>query len=469
MSQSKKALIVSYLFSPNNEIGAVRPTKIAKYLSLRGFNVSVICADGNFIEDTNITADTQLLKEIYRISHSSLYYRIMECRNKILKYSRRSANNNTDRPYGIMQKSGFKKWLSVMIRQSFDLITALDFYYCSRRTINSMNLQDYDYLFSTFGPLGSHLVAGYIRNRNKDIKWIADFRDPMNITTVHIYKKTFEQYGYDRIYKIIQRKICRNCDYIIAVSQGFLKKITEGKHQYKSSVITNGYDPEEYNHIIRLSKKPDTNILTFIYAGALYEGKRDLSCIFRALKDLQEEGKINIKRVQFLYAGKEGHYLKFQARKYDCEDIVQLCGFIPRTKSLELQSKSHILVVATWNEPGYQGVLPGKFLEYMQFKKPILAVVNGTVKDSEIASIIDECQLGFCYEYIQHDKHYEFLKQYIYRQYLSIQELGNVVFNPVSKRLKQYSYENITNEIINIFNKQKEIEEIRSNNEGQTY
>ena len=41
-----KILIVSYYFAPQNLIGAVRPTKLAKYLARMGHEVTVICGAG---------------------------------------------------------------------------------------------------------------------------------------------------------------------------------------------------------------------------------------------------------------------------------------------------------------------------------------------------------------------------------------------------------------------------------------
>ena len=41
-----RILIISYYFAPQNAIGAVRPTKLAKYLSRLGHEVTVICGPG---------------------------------------------------------------------------------------------------------------------------------------------------------------------------------------------------------------------------------------------------------------------------------------------------------------------------------------------------------------------------------------------------------------------------------------
>ena len=46
MADKKRILIISYYFAPQNVIGAVRPTKLAKYLTRMGHEVTVISGGG---------------------------------------------------------------------------------------------------------------------------------------------------------------------------------------------------------------------------------------------------------------------------------------------------------------------------------------------------------------------------------------------------------------------------------------
>ena len=63
-----KILIVSYYFAPQNLIGAVRPTKLAKYLARMGHDVTVVCGAGrNGETDPKLENDLQELRDVHII------------------------------------------------------------------------------------------------------------------------------------------------------------------------------------------------------------------------------------------------------------------------------------------------------------------------------------------------------------------------------------------------------------------
>ena len=63
----KRILIISYFFAPQNAMGAVRPTKLAKYLSRMGHEVTVLCGPGmNDRRDPTLARDLAALR-VYRV------------------------------------------------------------------------------------------------------------------------------------------------------------------------------------------------------------------------------------------------------------------------------------------------------------------------------------------------------------------------------------------------------------------
>jgi hypothetical protein len=441
----KNILIISYLFAPKNAIGAIRPTKFAKYLTKLGYKVDVICAfDNNDSEDT-ANEDTANISCIHRIEHSDKYKNLLfKVKRHVSNNSIKSTNQKEELESNI-KKSKLRKYKSKIVRFLIRLLGDIDFYSQFKKYINNsrLKLSDYDVVISTFGPSSNHYIANYIKKKNYNMKWIADFRD--NMYGDHI------PFGFKTYIKYIQNLFCKKSNYITVISKGCLDQIISGRFFNKSSVITNGYDKNDISNI-NLKKNGSTKF-TLTYTGSTYEGKRDLSILFFLINVLHNEGKIDKNNIQFFYAGNDGEYVKNQAKKYDCQDIVLDIGFVSRTESLELQNQSQILIVSTWNDKKNKGILSGKFFEYMIFDKPIIAIVSGDVKNSEINEIINECELGYCYEEIQHSQCIDGLKEYILEQYTHYLDIGDVFFEPSIDKKDKYNYINLTTQLANIIEK----------------
>lgn len=151
----------------------------------------------------------------------------------------------------------------------------------------------------------------------------------------------------------------QKADYIVTVSNGYLNRICKGRYEDKSFMIPNGYD---------LKDKPkseiilDNSILKLTYVGALYLGKRDLSPIFKAIKELNDENKVDANKIVFEYAGTEFVTLKNQAEQYSVDSILNDNGVLSRKDCLKLQFSSHALILSTWNTKGEEGVFLVSFL-----------------------------------------------------------------------------------------------------------
>ena len=72
----KKILIVSYLFAPYNTIGAIRPTKIAKYLTVQGVSVDVITGLPKNNIDEKLKNDIKNVNKVITIKHGPTIQKI---------------------------------------------------------------------------------------------------------------------------------------------------------------------------------------------------------------------------------------------------------------------------------------------------------------------------------------------------------------------------------------------------------
>lgn len=408
----KRILIISELFYPKNAIGALRPTKIRKYLTERGYTVDVITK--SFAEKDNIENG-----QIWRIDAAA---DTLECVS--------AAPRSSDR--GLVKELKRAKRTLISIKRSKlycrDVLRFID--------THSVQVLEYDAVFTTFGPVSSIFIGLELKKKYPKIKWLCDFRDPMVVEEVSVFFKPYM--------RAIQNKACQLADKIIAVSRGYLKRICNGRYVDKSYMIPNGYDSEDLS-LIRQTYS--NGLLRFAYVGSLYEGKRKVSPLFQILRNLIDDGEISAEKICFDYAGNDYYFLAEQAKEYNLEGVLVNHGKLSRDACLQLQAEASFLVLCTWNNKGEEGVFPGKFLEYMLFNKPIIALVDGNIANSEVATVMREGNLGAVYEEKNSESDFEEMKKYFSDTFSEFYTTGQIKFVPSEDVLNRYDYGNIATKI----------------------
>lgn len=454
----KKILLVAYNFAPQNTIGAVRLTKLAKYLTEYGYEVTVITSTPDSV-DVKLNEDIKYVNTIIRVDHSKIYKQYImfyqKLRNKFIKRDKPSNNsvdisNQSSTSKESPPKESLIKKCYRFVENLNALLTEEDYYRRVTHHIkkNELSFSSYHSMITTFNTMGNHKIGKYIKEHQKNIYWIADYRDPV----ITDYTETKLR---RRVYRNLQSKVIKQSDYLVAVSKGYLKMITSGKYSEKTKVIYNGFDTDDYTDGL-FSKliDVDTKKLRLVYTGGLYAGDRDLTPILRALSLLLEENIVEESNVELIYAGQEKGYFDSLIKTYGLENITKSFDFITRSEALALQNSSDILIVATWNRSDYFGVLPGKLFEYMQARKSIIAVVSGDQGESEMKEIINECNIGVCYENANKVEDFNNLYEFIKQAYQSKLIKGEVPLNSDQLKVEEFNYKNITKQFINLIDKQ---------------
>lgn len=410
----KKILLVSDFFFPSTVIGAVRPSKIAKKLTEDGYLVDVFTR--------------------YYVDNESEVF----C-NKLYGFETR-AGKQTQELIEKKEKTGLKKFVSEKMKFLYKILynikTVYESYKKDSKMLKAFKLfeknssEKYDVVFSTFGPLSSLLCGMYYKKKHPDVKWICDFRDPAVVSQLGPIKKIYM--------RIKEQQACKAADEIVAVSNGYIDRICGKKYKQKRHMIPNGFDKDDLRFNRVVSESSDN--LELVYVGFLYGGMRDITPVFYALKELEQEGKINTKKIRFNYAGTEFCNILKQAESYGLADIVVNHGVLPREECLKLQFSSDLLVLATWNDKKEYGVFPGKLLEYMLIGKPILTTVTGDVPNSEVSAVIGEGDLGVVYEVVNHNEDIKKLKDYLKEAYDYKMSGVKIPFNPNKSVLERYDY-----------------------------
>lgn len=385
----KSILVVSTAFAPENAIGAVRVSKLVKYLVRLGHPVTVISPELARDVPRDASLECPEFESVRRfvVPQGRLFDKLFAGRRK--KLLKGGSGVDLVRPKG---DSGlFSRTRTALFRQGrfvYSLLRNLDW---SRQVLRFVDahpaLRGFDVVLSSYPSLGGMWAASALRRQGVAGRWVADFRDPVNYRTG---SGSIIYWWNTRI----QRRLLDHADAVIAVSEGVASKL-ERDGARNLTVIYNGFDPED------ASVPADARageVLQLCYTGSLYGGARDISAVFAALRKLADGNEIDLSMVRFAYAGTDFPALVAQASAHGLEGILMDRGRLSRSAALALLDTSDVAVVATWNTPEEQGIMTGKLFECFMVRTPVLGVVNGSLAGSEFARVVSSVKGGYVYE-----------------------------------------------------------------------
>lgn len=386
-------LVVTTSFAPENAIGSVRMAKLVKYLVRFGFQVTVVSPALDADTPRDETLESAELAQVRRhiVGQGPLFLRLVGDRRRKLLASNQAASLITRGRGGpaALSKAIFYRY----VRFGYTLFRNWDWQRQVLRFCRRSGLMDerFDAVFSSYPSLGGMWAAAALRRKGVAPRWVADFRDPVN------YETNADPLIY-RINSFIQRRLLARADAAIAVSGGVAAKVGTG-NPLKPVVLSNGFDPEDWPRpaslpAVAAGAKP----FKLAYAGSLYGGTRDITVVFRALRDLVEAGGVAAADLEFHYAGGDSDALRRQATIAGMEGILVDHGKVSRRRALSLQAEADVIVVATWNTEKDQGIMTGKLFECFMMRRPVLGVVNGDRAGSEFKQVVSRVQGGWVFE-----------------------------------------------------------------------
>lgn len=433
----KKILMVCNYFAPDNVIAAVRITKIAKCLSQNGYEVTVIAEQRQDIEDEILKRDAEGIKVI-RVNNSAGTLKLISFYDKVITPIKRKKYDNLNNRIKINPRTGKSEFYPFQTAYPFmgsldylmETIRQYDLFRAAKRYLS--DYLNVDYVFTSYGNFFGLFTGAYVHK--KHIPWIFDIRD-----SICQYKFTPRYVRW--IALLFERYIWKKADCITAVSKGICRRIPR-KYWNKVYCVTNGYDKKDREGIV--IDNDTHNKLRFSYTGAMYGGLRNLSPLFKNIRRLIDKKEIDEDRIEFCFAGSESAFQIFnsQAQNYRLDNNVVYCGKVTRAESLKLQMESDILLVSSFDyqeETG--GIITGKVLEYMSADKPIIAIINGDIENSELKSIIYKAKLGFAYEESHDKEDEEELYKHLLVWYKEFMENGRINYNPDQQVLKKFDYQ----------------------------
>lgn len=436
---TKKILMICNHFAPDNTIAAVRMTKFAKCLKENGYDITVLAEKKeNIVEDDILKRDAQGINVI-RIDNTRIIKIFIYIYKTIISPIKERGFNNLDNRMRINEKTGKFEFYTYEAIHPFigsmdyvvELLRQYDLFKGARKYIR--DYQNVNLIFTSYGDYFSLFSGYYFSKKNKAVPWVLDIRD--NICR---YKFTPKYMCW--LAKLFEHKSWKTAKCIIGVSKGICRHIPK-QHWKKVHCITNGYDKRDREGLTPVKLTGDK--LRFVYTGSMYGGLQNLSPIFKSIKRAIYEKKVDKKKIEVCFAGKKSAYEVFlsQAEKYNLDMNCRYYGQLTRKEAMKLQMEGDILMVSSFDyQTGIGGVITGKALEYMSADKPIMAVVNGDIKDSELGEIIKNANLGVVYEEARGAEDEESLYRFLLEKYREYEETGKVQVTSKKEVLRKYDY-----------------------------
>ena len=166
--------------------------------------------------------------------------------------------------------------------------------------------------------------------------------------------------------RALESRVLRSAALVTTVSQPLADEMrcTFG---VRSEVVLNGFDPSDLASLVPPVARPGLP-LRIVYAGEIYEGKRDPEPLFRTLASMG----LGPDEVLVELYGDTVHLVEHAARRHGVERLVKCGPRLPYAESLAVQRDADVLLLLMWNNPGETGVYTGKLFEYLGVRRPIL-------------------------------------------------------------------------------------------------
>ena len=417
-----KVLIVTYYWPPSGGSGVQRWLKFVKYLQDFGIEPVVYTVDNPRYP----ILDTSLEKEIPN-NITILKQSIWEP-NNVLSFFK---NKNTQQSAGFLNPNPtFFGKIVQYIRANYFIPDARKYWVKPSVAYleNYISKNDIDIVITSGPPHSLHLI-GLALKKKLPIKWISDFRDPW--TEIDYFEQLPLTKKSIQIHRQLEQEVVEKSDAVLVVGKIMNENLT--KFSKNIHVLTNGFDNEMNPSSTELDSK-----FTITHIGLMNADRNPIS-LWKAISEISKENADFAQDYQIQFVGKIAPEVGEGLEKYQIKNVLDI-GYVSHHEVTKYQQKSQVLLLAVNNVKSAKGVITGKIFEYLQAKRPILAIgpTNG-----DLAEILKETNAG---EIVNFDD-VKNLKEKILEMYNSFKS-GTLESN--SSKIKQYHRRNITENLANI-------------------
>lgn len=424
---TKSILFICYYYPPIKSIGVLRNYYLSNELKSYFSEIHVITTTNlNLMARENLplyvdSIVTSLTIDYRTVSNLGIGNKSHFSEEKKKGIVRKLLNVNNSFPFNLFFGEG-------------GLVYMLSSFFKAIKYINSRNIT---HIYTSFMPAADHVVAYSLTLIfPRKIKWIADFRD-LHIDPIynHVIWKGLQHWFW--------KKMLKRAHIVTTVSKGLAKHL----RYYHSDVFVmrNGIGklPLQIKETGALKK------FSIVYTGSMVKTERDPTLLLLALRELLHYGTFSYKEIQVIYAGKDSKLWQSLISQFQLDSIFSDRGLVSLNESRRLQHSAHINLLLTSAHPELTGVLTGKLYEYIEARRPVLCIVNGT-HDSELEEIFATTRAGLVtYNYLEE---LEKIKCFIEKKYQEWASKGDVNCEMSSESLAPFKWENIAQSLIKKLN-----------------
>lgn len=428
----KKVLIITYYWPPSGGSGVQRWLKFAKYLPSNNWepiiytplNPEPNAIDNNLLND--VSPNLKVIKT--KIWEPYGFYKSIFGKKNNIKANIISSTEKS-----------LKHKLSLFIRGNFFIPDPRSFWIKPSVKYLTKYLKEHpvDIIISTGPPHSMHLIAKEVA-KNTGLKWIADFRDPW--TEIFYFKHlNLSNYAYKK-HRKLEQSVLDNANGIIVVSSQ-MKKDFEKRTKTPISIITNGYDPADFNKSKEINKQINNKFI--ISHTGIFVDNGNPTYFWEVLGDMAKTNSHFKDILEIRLMGQVDNSIIQEIKNNGLELNTINMGYVSHNTAVEWQLKSNLLLLPLRKEPEAAAILTGKFFEYLAAGNPILAF--GPTK-GDLATALKDTESGVIADF--DDK--EGIKnvfQLLYNNYKN-----NTVLHNRSCKGEIYSREFLTKKLANLLN-----------------
>jgi len=384
----KKLLIITYYWPPAGGPGVQRWVKLSKYLSKLGYQCYVVTVDEQHASYP--TTDASLQNEInasIKVTKTKSF-EVLKIFSSLFKKEKVPYAGIPDK-----DKMSFVGRLALYVRSNFFIPDARVGWnkYALKACEEIISREKIDVIITTSPPHSTQLIGLILKQKFKNIKWLADLRDPW--TDIYYYEKLSHTNTSKQKDLGLEKQILEQADGAITVSTDlkrlFLKKSDKIKENI-ISIIPNGFDEDDFTNTKSLPNKE----FTIVHTGTI-NSNYNIQGFIKAINSVQLDQDFKIH-----FIGNVDAFIKQQLQN-QVKKPVSFTPYVAHHDAINFMCNADLLLLAIPDNERNKGILTGKIFEYLASQKPILCL--GPM-DGDAASIINDCKVGQVFEFMDDAK-----------------------------------------------------------------